>query len=316
LAASSLLRVLFRERRSWVECYDFPMARSIGTGHISFGLVSIPVKLYSTTDHSAAIRFNMLDAKDHKRVKQQYVNPDSGEVVERSQMVKGYEFAKGQFVTFTDQEVKELQEKASPTIDITEFVPLREVEPIFFDKTYFLGPEGGGERAYRLLAEAMRSTERTALARYAARGKQYLVMIRPYEEGLLMQQLYYADEIKDFGEVPLGEPKELKPGELELAVQLIEQIASDSFEPEKYADEVRTRIWAAIEQKVEGREVVELEEEAPKAQIIDLMEALKASLAAPGEGSKSRPQAASSSDESAEEESGGAKGKKRRRAAS
>ena len=257
------------------------MARSIGTGHVSFGLVSIPVKLYSTTDHSAAIRFNMLDSKDNSRVKQQYINPDSGEVVPRDQMIKGAELAGGQFVTFTDQEIKEMQEKASPTIDITEFVPLSEVEPIYFDKTYFLGPEAGGERAYRLLAEAMRTTGRTALARYAARGKQYLVMIRPYQDGLLMQQLYYADELKDFGEVPLGEEKELKEGELGLAVQLIEQIASDQFEPEKYTDEVRARIWSAIEQKVEGREVVELEEEAPKAQIVDLMEALKASLADP-----------------------------------
>lgn len=251
--------------------------RSIGTGNISFGLVSIPIKLYSTIAHQKSIRFNMLDPSDGSRVKQQYVNPNTGDVVKREEMVKGYEFAKGQYVTFTDEELKELQEKASPAISITEFVPLDEVEPIYFDTAWFLGPETGGERAYRLLAQAMRETGRCALAKYAARGKQYLVMIRPYEDGLLMQQLHYADEIKDFGEVPLGEDVEVDEKELGLAEQLIDQIANDRFEPEKYEDEVRLRLQSAIEQKVEGKEVT-FEEEAPKAQIIDLMEALKASL--------------------------------------
>ena len=156
-------------------------------------------------------------------------------------------------------------EKASPAIEITEFVPLAEVEPIFFDKTYFLGPETGGERAYRLLAEAMKVTGYSALAKYAARGKQYLVMLRPYENGLLMQQLHYADEIKSFDDVPLGDETELKDGELDLAIQLIEQIAGEDFKPEQYSDDVRERIWATIQQRVEGREVAEVEEEAPKA---------------------------------------------------
>jgi DNA end-binding protein Ku len=213
-------------------------------------------------------------------------------------MIKGYEFAKGQYVTFTDEEIKELSEKASPAIEITEFVPLSEVEPIFYEKAYFLGPEKGSERAYRLLAEAMKKTGRSALAKYAARGKQYLVMLRPYQDGLVMQELNYADEVKDFSEVPLGENVELKPGELDLAVQLIDQIAADEFVPQKYEDDVRKRIWSAIQQKVEGKEVT-IEEEAPKAQIIDLMEALKASLGSagaeskPAAGSARRKQAAS-----------------------
>ena len=254
------------------------MPRPIATGNISFGLVSIPVKLFSTTDHSATIRFNMLDPSDNTRVKQQYINPTTGDVVERRDMVKGYEFAKGQYVTFTDEEVKLLMQKASPAIAITEFVPLEEVEPIYFTSTYFLGPETGGERAYQLLAEAMRQTGRTALARYAARGKQYVVMIRPYEDGLLMQQLHYADEIKAFDDIPVGVDEELNQGEIDLAIQLIEQIASDEFKPEQYEDEVRKRMWTQIQQKIDGQEVAEIEEEAPKAQIIDLMEALKASL--------------------------------------
>jgi len=258
-------------------------ARSVGTGTVSFGLVSIPVRLYSTSETSGGVRFNMLDPSDNTRVKQQLVNPRTGVVVERKETIKGYEFGKGQYVTFSDEEIKELQEKASPAIEITEFVPLAEVEPIYFEKSYYLGPEKGGERAYRLLSEAMRKTGRSALAKHAARGKQYLVMLRPFASGLLMQQLKYEDELKSFDEVPLGEETELKPGELELAVQLIEQIASDDFKPDQYTDEVRKRLWDAIQSKIDGREVADDETEAPQAQIIDLMEALKASLSKNGE---------------------------------
>ena len=258
-------------------------ARSVGAGTVSFGLVSIPVRLYSTSETSGGVRFNMLDPSDNTRVKQQLVNPRTGALVERKETIKGYEFGKGQYVTFNNEEIQELQEKASPAIEITEFVPLAEVEPIYFEKSYYLGPEKGGERAYRLLSEAMRSTGRSALAKHAARGKQYLVMLRPYASGLLMQQLKYEDELKAFDEVPLGEETELKPGELELAVQLIEQIASDDFRPDQYTDEVRKRLWEAIQSKIDGREVAEDETEAPQAQIIDLMEALKASLSKNGE---------------------------------
>ncbi len=258
-------------------------ARSVGTGTVSFGLVSIPVRLYSTSETSGGVRFNMLDPSDNTRVKQQLVNPRTGVVVERKETIKGYEFGKGQYVTFSDEEIKELQEKASPAIEITEFVPLAEVEPIYFEKSYYIGPEKGGERAYRLLSEAMRKTGRSALAKHAARGKQYLVMLRPFASGLLMQQLKYEDELKSFDEVPLGEETELKPGELELAVQLIEQIASDDFKPDQYTDEVRKRLWNAIQSKIDGREVADDETEAPQAQIVDLMEALKASLSKNGE---------------------------------
>lgn len=258
-------------------------ARSVGAGTVSFGLVSIPVRLYSTSETSGAVRFNMLDPSDNTRVKQQLVNSRTEEPVDRRKTIKGYEFGKGQYVTFSNEEIKELQEKASPAIEITEFVPLAEVEPIYFEKSYFLGPEKGGERAYRLLSEAMRTTGRSALAKHAARGKQYLVMLRPYASGLLMQQLKYEDELKSFDEVPLGEETELKPGELELAVQLIEQIAKDEFRPDQYTDEVRKRLWEAIQSKIEGREIADDETEAPQAQIIDLMEALKASLSKNGD---------------------------------
>jgi DNA end-binding protein Ku len=257
-------------------------ARPIASGNISFGLVSIPVKLFSTADHSSDIRFNLLDATHKVRLKQQYVSPVDNRVVPRDQQTKGYEFAKDQYVTFTDEELQALSEKASPSIEITEFVPLSEVDPIFFEKAYYLGPDQAGDRAYRLLATAMRETGRCAVAKYASRGKQYLVLLRPFGEGLVMQQLFYEDEIRSFAEVPLGEEVALKEAEVALAIQLIEQIASDQFEPGKYSDEVRGRILTAIQQKVEGQEVEAAVEEAPKAQIIDLMEALKASLGAGG----------------------------------
>ena len=257
-------------------------ARPIASGNISFGLVSIPIKLFSTSDHSSDIRFNLLDAKHKVRLKQQYVSPVDGRVVPREEQTKGYEFSKDQYVTFTDEELQLLSEKASPSIEITEFVPLTEVDPIYFEKAYYLGPDQVGQRAYRLLATAMRETGRCAVAKYASRGKQYLVLIRPFGEGLVMQQLFYKDEIRNFGEVPIGEDVSLKEAEISLAIQLIEQIASDQFEPGKYGDDVRERIMAAIQQKVDGQEVVATVEEAPKAQIIDLMEALKASLGSSG----------------------------------
>jgi DNA end-binding protein Ku len=252
-------------------------ARSIGTGTVSFGMVSIPIRLYSAGESSAAVSFNLLHAKCKSRLKQQYICPKDNEIVPRDQMVKGYEFSKDQYVTFTEEELKAMAEDAQKAIEITEFVPASQVDPIYFDGAYYLGPDKGGEKAYKLLTEAMKQTGRSALAKWAARGKQYLVLIRPSAGGLIMQQLLYADEVRSFAEVPVGDA-EVKEPELKLAVQLVEQIASDEFHPENYADEVRKRYLEAIQRKVEGQEVTTAPE-APRAQIIDLMEALKASLA-------------------------------------
>ena len=257
--------------------------RPLASGTISFGLVSIPVKLFSATESSAAISFNMLHAKCGGRVKQQYICPrEDNVVVPRDEMVKGYEFAKDRYVTFSPDELKALEEKASQQIEIAEFVPSEKIDPVYFDKAYYLGPEKGADRAYRLLAEAMRRSGRTALARYAARGKQYLVQIRPLPEGgLVMQNLMYADEIRPFSEVGV-EPAEVKDQELLLAQQIIEQISTDEFKPEKYEDDVRKRVQEQIQRKVEGQEIQVDEPAKPQTQIIDLMEALKASLAAKG----------------------------------
>ena len=252
-------------------------ARSIGTATISFGLVTVPVRMYTASESSAAISFNMLHGKCGSRLKQQYICTKDEEIVPRDQMVKGYEFAKDQYVTFTEAELKAMAEESTRAIEITEFVPLQKVDPIYFEAAYYLGPDKGGERAYTLLAAAMRQTGRSALAKWAARGKMYLVMLRPVEKGLIMQVLLYADEVRPFDEVPVGD-SQVKDAELKLAIQLIDQITTEEFHPENYDDEVRKRYNAAIQEKVQGREITATAPEEPKAQIIDLMEALKASL--------------------------------------
>ena len=262
------------------------MARAISGGTVSFGLVSIPVKLYAATQPSAGVSFHLLHAKDGSRLKQQYVCPVDDEIVTRDQMVKGYEFSKDQYVTFTADELKAMEEKATQSIDIAEFVPVEKVDPIYFEKSYYLGPERGGEKAYRLLAQAMEETGRAAVARYAARGKQYLVMLRASEGaqgglGIVMQTLLYADEVRPFSEVPIPDT-DVKEGELTLAKQLIDQIASETFNPAAYEDDVRKRIEADIQRKVDGKEIESAPTVEEPARVIDLMEALKASLAKKG----------------------------------
>jgi DNA end-binding protein Ku len=260
--------------------YNLPMApRSIATGTISFGLVSIPVRLYAATQPSAQVSFNLLHAKDGSRLKQQYVCARDGEKVEREEMVKGFEFAKDRYVTFTGEELKALEEIATQTIEIAEFVPASQVDPVYFDRAYHLGPDKGGAKAYRLLVEALARSGKAALARYASRGKQYLVLIRPAEGRLVMQQLYYADEVRSVEEIPLDDV-EIKDGEVQLALQLIEQTTTDGFHPERYEDAVRKRTLEAIERKVQGQEIQAGTPAEPSGEVIDIMEALKASLEA------------------------------------
>ncbi|MGH7699944.1 MAG: Ku protein [Gemmatimonadales bacterium] len=258
-------------------------AHAIGSATISFGLVSVPVKLFSAGESSAAISFNWLHKKDGSRLKQQYICAKDGEKIEKDEMVKGYEFSKGQYVIFTPEELKALEERATGAIEITEFVDGSLVDRLYTDRNYYLGPDKGGERAYRLLGEALKKTGRLAIGQFAARGKQYLIAVRPLGNVLVMEQLRYANEIRPATEVPVPDIEVKKP-ELELAVQLIDQAASDAFRPEAYEDNVRKRILEQIQRKVEGQEITEEPEEAPKAQVIDLMEALKASLAKGGSG--------------------------------
>lgn len=252
-------------------------ARSIGTATISFGLVSIPTKLYTTNETGSDIHFNMLHDADGARLKQQYICTQCNEIVEREHIVKGYEHAKGHYVVFSADELKALDAVATQAIAIEEFVPGSAVDPLWIEKSYYLGPDKGGERAYKLIHDAMIETGLVGIASYSARGKQYIVSLRPFNDGLIMHQLRYAEEVKPWSEVPLPDLPELKPAELGLAKQIIQQIAHETFAPEKYKDDVQARMRDLIAQKVEGQEIT-MTPEAPASKVIDLMEALKASL--------------------------------------
>jgi DNA end-binding protein Ku len=256
-------------------------ARSIASLTVSFGLVSIPVKLFSATEASRAISFNLLHKTCGSRLKQQYFCVKEEVPVAREDMAKGYEFAKDQYVMFSPEELKALEEAGTHTADIAEFVPLDSVDPVYFDKAYYLAPDKGGAKPYALLARALRESKRCALGRWAARGKQYIVMIRPVDDGetsgLVMQQLLYAGEVRSIKDIEI--PKtEVRDAELKLAQQLIEQQAVEKFDPSAYTDEVRSRVEAAVQKKVEGQEITMAEPPEQGAQVIDLMEALRASL--------------------------------------
>jgi DNA end-binding protein Ku len=253
-------------------------ARSISTGAITFGLVTVPVRIYPAVSASAGISFHLLHATDKARLKQQYVCPEDDEVVPRSEMVKGYEYAKGKYVVFTNEELKALDEQATQGIEIAEFVPRDAVAAAYYERPYYVGPDKGGDKAFALLCEAMSQTGLVAVARYAARGKDYLVLLQPFEDRMLMHQLYHSDEVRDVADVPAAR-REVGAGELRLARQLIEQITSDTFDPGRYEDEVRKRVKKLIQQKVEGKDITS---ERPRPErggkVVDLMSALKASL--------------------------------------
>lgn len=253
-------------------------ARSIASLSLSFGLVSIPVRLFSATESASSVRFNLL-AKDGSRVKQQYVSEKDQSIVERRDMVKGYEFEKDQFVIFTPEELKAMEEGARHTIDIVSFIPEKAVDPLFYDKAYFLAPDKRGGKPYSLLMEAMRESGRCALAKWAWKSKQYVVQVRVADDGLVLQQLLYADEVRSMKDLDI-EKVDVAPSELKLALQLIDQIAEDAYDPSQFVDEEKGRVLAEIDRKIAGQQIVasERHEEAAGSNVIDLMDALRASL--------------------------------------
>src|SRR5215469_7406578 len=254
-------------------------ARSIGSLTVSFGLVAIPVKLFTANQSQNAISFNLLHKADGSRLKQQYICQKDGEVVERDQMVKGYEFAKDQYVRFTPEEIKALEEVGSHAVEISEFVPIESIDPVYYDKTYYLAPDKGAGKPYALLTEALKQAGRCGVGRWAARGKGYLVILRPIGDVLAMQQLHFAADVRPASEVDV--PKtDVKEAELKLAQQLIDAQTAEKFDADAYKDEVRGRIEAAIKKKVdEGQEITMVEPAPPgDGKVIDLMEALRASL--------------------------------------
>lgn len=251
--------------------------RAVGSGAISFGLVSIPVKLY-TAASSESPSFNLLHAKCGNRIRQQRFCPVCNAVVERDDLIKGYEFAKDQYVKVSDDELKALEGEASKAIEISEFVPLSTVDPIYFEKSYYLGPDKGGDKPYRLLAAAMGEAGKVALAKFVMRGRENLVLIRSSQNGLMLHTMYFADEVRDFNEIEKGESAKISGAETSLAMRLIDELSNDQFKPENYEDEYRQRVLDLVNSKAEGKEITVVEPGAKRAQVIDLMAALKESL--------------------------------------
>jgi DNA end-binding protein Ku len=272
--------------------------RSIGSGAISFGLVSIPVNLYVATS-SESPSFNLLHTKCGSRIKQQRFCPVCKEVVERQELVKGYEVEKNQYVRLTDDELKALEGEASEAIEIFEFVPLAKVDPIFFEKSYYLGPDKGGEKAYRLLADSMVQAGKVALAKFVMRGKENLVIVRPAQKGLVMHTMYFYNEVRNFDEIGKGESAKISSSETKLATRLIDELSNDAFEPEKYEDEYAQRVLDLIKKKAEGEEVTLSLTPPQQGKVIDLMEALKRSLGSTPKQRKPAVRAASSETEKA-----------------
>jgi len=253
-------------------------ARAIGSGTISFGLVSIPFKVY-TAASSHNLSFNLLHKKCSSRMKQQYRCPVDDEIVERTDMVKGFEFAKDQYVTFTEEELKKLDSGKLDSLEIVEFVPEKTVNPIHVEKNFYLGPDRGGDKAYQLFAKALVKSGKVAIGRYWTRGRQQVVLIRPHLKGLVLQYIYYAGEVRPFEEVAASSETAFKDIELDMAEKLISQLSSPEFKADKYRDEYQDRLRDAVDQKIAGREIT-LADEPPQPIILDLYEALKRSLEA------------------------------------
>ena len=253
-------------------------ARAIASVTISFGLVAIPVKLYSAIVASERISFNLLRRQDGSRVKQQYVSANDGKLVERAEMIKGYEFAKDQFVMFSAEELKALEETTTHSIDIGQFVPLESVDPVYFDGTYYMAPDKGGAKPYSLLSEALKKTQQCAVGRWITRGKEHIIVIRPIDGGLAMHQLHFHAEVRQIKDLGIEELA-ISDAELKLAEQLIEHLAAKRFDPLEFHDEFKGRVEAAIQRKVSGKEISMAEApEGRASNVVDLMEALRASL--------------------------------------
>jgi DNA end-binding protein Ku len=255
------------------------MPRSIWTGAISFGLVTVPVKLYSAVSRKS-VRFHQLNRETGVRIQQKRVDPTTGEEVPYEDLVKGYEIAPDRYVVVEPGELEALDPKKTKTIDIEDFVELGEIDPIFYDHPYYLAPGVGGAKPYRLLLEAMRETGKVAIARVVIRSKEQLVAIRPSGDVLQMATMVFADEIvppERLDDLPDADEVELKDREIAIAKQLVESLAAD-WEPERYRDSYREEVLALVERKAAGEEIAvqpAVEETAP---VPDLMSALKASL--------------------------------------
>jgi DNA end-binding protein Ku len=268
---------------------------SLWTGYLTFGLISMPVRLFSGA-RSEHVSFHMLHREDNVRVKQQLVCPAENKVIERSDTVKGYEYSKGEYVVIEPAEIKKIEPKTAKAMEILEFVKTDEVDPIYFESSYYLVPEEGGRKPYALLQKALQDSAYVGVAKLTMHNREYTVLLRPYEGGLMLHTIYYQNEIREvegFGEIDV----EIKPAEIKVANQLIEALAAE-WEPEKYADTFQENVRKLIQARLDGKEVVAVDKPKKMAPVVDLMEALKASLAqkegkaAPKAGEKKAPQRA------------------------
>jgi DNA end-binding protein Ku len=251
--------------------------RPLRNATISFGLVSIPVRFYSATK-SEDIHFNLLHESCGNRVNRKWWCPYHEEIVSSDELVRGYEVSKNKYVTFTDEEIEALETDDNRALDITEFVDLHEIDPVFFEKAYYLGPAPGGGKTYKLLAAAMKKHDKVAVARWVAAGKEHLVVVRPYEKGLVLHTMYYADEVRDFSAIDI-EDAPVREKEVALAEMLIDELTEKKFNPLQFKDEYRERLLDRIKAKAHGKAiVVEEKEEEKGGEVIDIMEALRRSL--------------------------------------
>jgi len=249
--------------------------RALLTGSLVLGLVTVPVRVYTATS-SEAIAFHLLHDRCGSRVQYRSFCPTCGVAVTRDELVRGFEFAKDEYVRFTEEEVKRIEEQPGRVIDVQEFVPRASVDPVYFDRTYYLGPGKGGEEAYQVLRRAMADLDRVAVAKYTMRGAPRLVLVRPVGEGFHLHTLHWADEVASFAEVERPDVA-VRPAELNLAVRLIEDLAQPEFRPEQFADEYRERFLAAMERKRAGETLPTAEPQAPPP-TDDLMATLKKSF--------------------------------------
>jgi DNA end-binding protein Ku len=252
------------------------MAASVWSGYLTFGLISLPVRLFSGA-RSTSISFNMLHREDLQRVKQQLVCSADGQVIDRNDTVKGYEFRKGEYIVIEPEEIKKIEPRTAKTMEILEFVKTDDVDPVFFESSYYMVPEEAGRRPYALLTKALEESKYVAIAKLTMHNREYTVFLRPHEGGMMLHTMYYAEEVRKVE--GFGAPDvELKDAEVKIAHQLIEALAAD-WEPEKYHDEFQENLKKLIETKLEGGTVTEVEKPKKLAPVVDLMSALKQSLA-------------------------------------
>ncbi len=252
--------------------------RPLRNASISFGLVNIPVRFYTATK-SEDVHFNLLHESCGTRVNRKWWCPFHETIVDASELVRGYAIGKNKYVTFTDEEIAALETDDNRALDITEFLSLDQIDPVFFEKAYFLGPAPGGGKTYKLLSEAMKKQKKVALARWVANSREHMVILRPFEDGLVLHTMFYADEVRDFASIE-KEDAPIKEKEIKLAEMLIDELTEKKFNPLQYKDDYRVRLLDRIKDKSKGKAIVSevKEEEEGGAEVIDIMEALRRSL--------------------------------------